>query len=1230
MACLISWNIRGLRCNVSDVKSLIDIHHPVCFAIQETLLKHGSNLYVNNYTVIRKDLIVEGRPHGGVALLVSQNYPYNRLDLCTELQAVAVQVHIKKLITICSLYLPPNTSIDQRQLDLLLEQLPEPYIILGDFNGHSPLWGNSDTNPRGLQIEKLLQDHSIYLLNNRENTYFHEPSGTFHALDLALCSPSTFTSLNFTVENNLYNSDHFPLIVTLSDQYSCSTERPRTYKLHQADWEKFTILAELNADMICTQDINEATENITRAIVKAADISIPRTSLKPPKYPKPWWNSDCRQTHKDQKKAWDTFRRYPTQDNLIAFKRARAIARKTRKRSQHESWKNYVSSITPSTSSQTVWKKIKKISGTYNNNNSHPVILNINGNIISSVHGIANQIATSFAAISSASSYTEPFLSYKNTFEKKKLSFHTAETYEYNNDLTLHELKYALSKTNDTCSGPDNISYKMIKNLSDDSLIVILTLYNRIWKENVFPSSWRKAIVIPIIKPGKDPSNPFNYRPIELTNCLCKLLEKMINNRLIHYLEKNHCISPFQSGFRKGRSTIDNILLLETSVRNAFLRRNHLVAICFDIKKAYDRTWRHGIISDIFNLGLRGNLPNFIVNFLNHRSFQVKILNTLSNEFVQEEGVPQGSVLSVTLFNIKINEILNQLPPSVKGSLYVDDFMIWCQGRDIRHIERQLQISVKNIEKWCNRNGYDLSEEKCTCMHFCRKRNFHSEPEIYINRKLIPVSENIKYLGIILDKKLTFKAHIQYLRDKCLKTLNILKVLSNSSWGADRSSMLTIYRSIIRSRLDYGAVVYGATRFSILKKLDPIHHQALRLCSGAFRTSPVNSLYADCHEPSLSLRRTLLAMKYYFNLKFMNLEPYTNNILSDQFTFLYQARPTCIPPLGMRVRQLMEKWNMEDFPVSSVHHFDIPPWQKIAFNFRNPFKTFNKNNINNNVLKQIYQNFKSNYKNYHCIYTDGSKVDHTDYVGCALIYNQYVESYKLHKLFSIFSAELQAIYYALLLIERQKLKKSIIFSDSMSSLQSLASLNIQSHPFQSKILKLHNDLSSKGYKIIYSYVPSHVGIKGNEAADLAAKSASNLSNDPIPINDIRTSIHSIMNKFWQNQWNREIHNKLHSVKPNLGVWKSQHARRDSVILTRLRIGHTRLTHQHLLKGEDPPLCMRCDVPLSVHHILIDCPALNHIRSQIFKNDFNLPTLIGAHPDPNLFQFLHMTNIYNLL
>ncbi|GBO12189.1 hypothetical protein AVEN_162623-1 [Araneus ventricosus] len=130
----------------------------------------------------------------------------------------------------------------------------------------------------------------------------------------------------------------------------------------------------------------------------------------------------------------------------------------------------------------------------------------------------------------------------------------------------------------------------MIKRLSTESKKNLLYLYNRIWKEHYFPTFWQQATIIPLLKPGKDPTNPSNYRPIALACCLCKLLEKMINCRLVYYLETNHFIHPSQSGFRRGRSTVDNLLALETGIRLAFLERKHFVAVFFDIEKAYDKT----------------------------------------------------------------------------------------------------------------------------------------------------------------------------------------------------------------------------------------------------------------------------------------------------------------------------------------------------------------------------------------------------------------------------------------------------------------------------------------------------------------------------------------------------------------------------------------------------------------------------------------------------------------
>ncbi|GFV42585.1 putative RNA-directed DNA polymerase from transposon X-element, partial [Trichonephila clavipes] len=150
------------------------------------------------------------------------------------------------------------------------------------------------------------------------------------------------------------------------------------------------------------------------------------------------------------------------------------------------------------------------------------------------------------------------------------------------------------------------------------------------------------------------------------------------------------------------------------------------------------------------------------------------------------------------------------------ASLYVDDLQISCEGSDMRLIERQLQTAVNNIVKWCDINGHSISASKSCCVHFCRKRVIHPDPEIRIRAVQIPVVPDVPFLGVIFDRRLTFLPHILYLRKRCEKSLNILKVLSNTSWGADRTSLLRVYQAIVLSRIEYGCVVYTDQRATLL------------------------------------------------------------------------------------------------------------------------------------------------------------------------------------------------------------------------------------------------------------------------------------------------------------------------------------------------------------------------------------------------------------------------------
>ena len=250
----------------------------------------------------------------------------------------------------------------------------------------------------------------------------------------------------------------------------------------------------------------------------------------------------------------------------------------------------------------------------------------------------------------------------------------------------------------------------------------------------------------------------------------------MVNERLIYFLEKNKILTKFQAGFRSERSTIDQLVRLETFIKDAFAEGDHVVGVFFDLAKAYDTTWKYGIMKDLFDMELKGSLPIFIQNFLSDRTFQILLSNTISSEkFTQEEGVPQGAILSTTLFNVKLNGIAKELTRGVECSLYVDDFVIFFRSKSVLGIQRQLQRSINNIVKWTISNGFTVSPNKTVAMRFCncKKRDCY-DPELKLGDTCIEFVKEHKFLGLIWDPKLTFKPHIEYLRKRCVNALNLI------------------------------------------------------------------------------------------------------------------------------------------------------------------------------------------------------------------------------------------------------------------------------------------------------------------------------------------------------------------------------------------------------------------------------------------------------------------------
>ena len=1215
---ILQWNCRGIKPNLNELLILISLLNPAVICLQETFLQDENVFRTPNYEQYHYIHNAGLRANGGTSILIRKDIPQSNFPIQTNIQAIATRVTLHKTITICSIYLPPNKEINEKELENLIEQLPKPFILLGDFNSHNILWGCKQTNPKGNKIEHLINKNNLCLLNRKEQTYINPSNGSTSSIDLTLCDPTSFMDYTWNTYKDTCGSDHYPIIIDMNNNIQDHTPR---WNINKADWIKFQHLCskELIEDKIQTM------EHYTQTLISIATKSIPKSSPSGKKN-KPWFNSECKEIIKQRKAALKNFKKQPTTSNLLIYKQQRAKARKTIKESKRKCWQEFVQGMNISTKPKTVWKIIRKISG---KQDPMPIKHLLAQNIkVTEKKAIANQLAETFSKNSSSKNYSKQFQTQKKNQEKYKINFNSENNEPYNETITLNELKSAIEKSHDSAVGPDEVHYSFLRQLPSKSLDLLLKLYNKIWINKIFPKTWEEATIIPIPKPGKDTSNPENYRPIALTSCLCKTFERIINNRLIWYLETNKLFSNSQCGYRKNRSCIDHITSLETFIREAFLQKQHVTTVFFDLEKAYDTTWRYGILQDLHNLGLRGRLPQFIKNFLTNRSFQVKIGSTKSEQKTQEEGVPQGSIISTTLFNIKINNITKELSDNTLDSLYVDDCSISYRAKNIHTLERKLQNNINKINEWAKENGFKFSKNKTKGIHFCSIHKLHNDPTLHIEGETIPFVKEYKHLGIIFDNKLNFIPHINYIKKKCSQTLQLLRVVAHTDWGANTNTLIKLYRTLIRSKTDYASFIYQSARKSYLKTIKTILHTGLRLALGAFPTSPVESLYIEANETPPELRCNNLGLKYYTKLKANPTNPAHNSTFNLNHKDLFQQKENAIKTYGLRMESIYKE---ADIPLTNIHKistFKTPPWKIATPKLDQSLCKYEKKITHPLIFQEKFEKIKEKYPEHTHIYTDGSKLNNT--TTSAAIINKTIQKTKhLPKEASIFSAEIYAIHLALDLISENKNSKYIIFSDSKSAIIAIKNKKTD-NPLIENLLEKFNQMSNN-HETILCWIPSHIGIHGNELADTTAKTAHSSPTDnnfKLPYTDLKRYINFYTKNKWQNTWNNSCNNKLHETKKEIGENPNlKITRKEEVILTRLRIGHTNITHSYLLKGEEPPHCIPCQEPYTIKHILSNCLDLQQTRKKHYTetelNKIFLPTNIT-----NVFNYLKEVKIYN--
>ena len=269
-------------------------------------------------------------------------------------------------------------------------------------------------------------------------------------------------------------------------------------------------------------------------------------------------------------------------------------------------------------------------------------------------------------------------------------------------------------------------------------------------------------------------------------------------------------------------------------------------------------------------------------------------------------------------------------------ALFVDDLAICFCGRSLDTIERHLQQSVNAIQEWATRNGFRFAAHKCKVVHFTAPWHKGTRPPtIMIGDTLLPVEESTKFLGLWWDSHLCFKKHICVLKTQCKEALNLIRVVAHLKWGGGRDTLLMLYRTIVRSKLDYGCIVYGTASSAHLRQLDSIHNAGLRLALGAFCTSPVSSMYTEANKTPLEERRLKLSMHYYLKTRACTDNPahYALHEFDPTTRDLYLSKPngkggmTRPPtqPVGLNVEEALTSAEIDAEMVCPLKMPSFPP-----------------------------------------------------------------------------------------------------------------------------------------------------------------------------------------------------------------------------------------------------------------------------------------------------------------
>jgi len=1182
---ILQWNADSLGTKIGELRTSADKLDLDVILIQETKLKgNAATPRIEGFKeAMRQDRVGVGG--GGLLCYIKETLCfeklYGRAKNATESVSFRVRLDKKNWVHISNVYVPPSNSIGQ-EIQFTPDAIPtfESSIICGDFNGHTSLWDpNQPADRRGDQILDWMIDNNLESLNDGSATRTNRITSNPSSPDISLIGSKWSGKCSWTVEEDIGGSDHLPIMITLNigtQHQSIRGKNPR-WKTNGVDWEKFA--EAVNADIDKIYEGSTTTEKITlfnKILNEAAVKHVGK--VKPGRRSKPWVTPTVRQAIK-QRNALRRKIKTKRKEWLKACEEARKAVREAKEKS----WRDVLENVVNDTDEKKMWTFIKSLNGTPDNNSPNEVMVH-EGKIITSNSKKADIIVDHYARVSSHTFTKEERDVNRNC--KRLLKSPTVNNHQAAK-FTLRELKRAISKMRARgAPGPDDLPPQFFKALKANALLALLHIFNESWESSFCPQLWRNAVIIPLLKAGKPPSEIASFRPVSLTSVAVKILERMIANRLYRLAEENGWFSPLQAGFRQNRSCGDQIIRLTQAIEDGFQKKptERSVLVLLDFSKAYDMVWQEKLLVGMAEKGVPVQYLRWLRGFLTNRQANVRFCDATSKTRVMRQGLPQGSVLSPLLFLFYINECADRLSklvddegnPTTVDTLFADDVSILGTDRVREEAQRKAQEAVDVVVEWSKESKLVLNAGKSECSFFSTwNREADWKPDIRIEGKQVPFKEHPRLLGVILDRTLSFGAQVEKVTKECGGTLKMLSSLSHTEYGWSKTDLMMVFNTFFLSKMNYSSAAWQC-RLSDSQRnlLVRAQNKALRIVTGQLRSSPSEALLAEtgCLSVKTSAERAcLLSIEEALRLPM----DHPRRLAWDNAIPRKNARSSW----HSRGVELMER-----LPANAVERAPIP-WPSVA-----PWSTEHnlevypslpgiKGRADDIAVKKAAALARINdLKADIVIYTDGSADG-----GCrrggsaAVITSGCAEEPVMKEVIRTKGAphtssceeEYQALMDAASWSIEQEPMRILICTDSQSNCQALLGYGEDVAPLREKLSRCPSEMTVQ-------WIPGHSEIPGNDMADEEANAAARDEAEEgrrISWKAAKTMVKAVISE-------EEI--KHPRIKMTYACMSSSREKQiqnrgEQVSLARLRSGHHLElgATKHRYNEREDPSCPRC-------------------------------------------------------